>query len=459
MVVFSKLTTTTCTCREYVHPWTNSCTAATAGLGYNASKQSLRIYVTVYVLAMLMRGKIPTLKDLKSLILRISQSTAFLTCHASSYSLILCCIRYIFGGFNVFTASFVPSFLASYVSILVERPSRRGLLTLYVTNVASETLFRMAVWRGLVRPIPHGEIAIFAMAVAGILYKMKSKEKNKDSVFGLLRYIVGPWEEKKSIEVNDQSSIRENVDRDKTNQQKGIINMFFNKWFKIFIILWNKFKTLKKHRTCEHPFSCVHYVTQGSLKLFSVGYSLQVCLKLLLQMKRIVKNPKLISRCLFHRDALRFGAFLGGFSGLFRVTSCLLRWLTDCNSACHSIPAGLVAGLSFTFFPDVTIALYLLWKWVELMYSDGVEKGYFPELPGATILLYCTSTAVLFHAALLEPNNLRPSYWKFLHRISGGWIVTMDRKPMDVFGLESSSSLARVLKETGTNYLLYPHFG
>jgi len=45
--------------------------------------------------------------------------------------------RTITGHFNLLTVAFLPAFIASYVAIFVERPSRRGLLTLYVTNVVS----------------------------------------------------------------------------------------------------------------------------------------------------------------------------------------------------------------------------------------------------------------------------------------------------------------------------------
>lgn len=56
----------------------------------------------------------------------------------------------------------------------------------------------------------------------------------------------------------------------------------------------------------------------------------------------------------------------------------------------------------------------------QMSYNWGIDKGYVPKIPGFTVLLYCASTALLFHAATLEPMNLRPSYWKFLHSISGG---------------------------------------
>lgn len=58
-----------------------------------------------------------------------------------------------------------------------------------------------------------------------------------------------------------------------------------------------------------------------------------------------------------------------------------------------------------------------------MTYNWGIEKGFVPKIPGFTVLLYCASTALLFHAATLEPMTLRPSYWKFLYSISGGRFV------------------------------------
>lgn len=84
------------------------------------------------------------------------------------------------------------------------------------------------------------------------------------------------------------------------------------------------------------------------------------------------------------------------------------------------------------------------------MYIKGSNNGVFPELPKANILFYCFATAILFHAAILEPHNLRPSYWKFMQSLSGGTVGLMDRQCLDVFGLKSSESLERVLKKYKT---------
>lgn len=75
-----------------------------------------------------------------------------------------------------------------------------------------------------------------------------------------------------------------------------------------------------------------------------------------------------------------------------------------------------------------------------------VDAGYLPEIPYGTVLLYSFSTAVLFHAALLEPHNLRQSYYKFLYGLSGGRISLMDRECLDPFGLSTSLHHSEVLK-------------
>lgn len=54
-----------------------------------------------------------------------------------SYLSVTFLFRKLLGHFNMLSVSFLPAFLASYVAILLERPSRRNLLALYVTNVVS----------------------------------------------------------------------------------------------------------------------------------------------------------------------------------------------------------------------------------------------------------------------------------------------------------------------------------
>lgn len=49
--VISKLAPIHATCMEHVHPWTPSCTMASAGLLFQAAPESLRIYSVVYLVS------------------------------------------------------------------------------------------------------------------------------------------------------------------------------------------------------------------------------------------------------------------------------------------------------------------------------------------------------------------------------------------------------------------------
>ncbi|XP_066031757.1 transmembrane protein 135-like isoform X1 [Chamaea fasciata] len=60
------------------------------------------------------------------------------------------------------------------MAILIERKSRRGLLTIYMANQATETLFRMAVARGAITPLRHGEVLLFCITAALFMFFFRS---------------------------------------------------------------------------------------------------------------------------------------------------------------------------------------------------------------------------------------------------------------------------------------------
>lgn len=464
MVIFSKFQTIPTSCIQYVHPWTESCSSATTVLGVHALQESFRIYVTVYMLALIMRGRVPTQKEIKQTFAGILISSLFLGTNAFAFPLFACWLRKLLGHFNVLSVSFLPAFLASYVAILLERPSRRSLLALYVTNVATETLFRMAAWRGLVQPVPYGQVLIFAAAMTALLYFYRGRQTKRDSMFSLLRFVVGPYEENgyaencedlaslvDSRELQSSGSAQKIRTSTPRRKPKSLLHVIPTGFYRII----RKIQGLGRHTVCPHPFSCPYYTLQGAVRLFALGYGLQVCLHVLMQTRRAIRKPSLLPKLLIHRKAFQLGAFLGGFSAVFKMMSCLLRRIFNKDSKFHAIPAGLLAGLAFGFFPDNTIALYVMWKSLQILYSDSIQKGYVPRIPGGTILLFCFSTSVLFHAAVLEPQNLRPSYWKFLHSLSGGRIAVMDRECLDAFGMDTSKYLNEVLAKTKTRMVAY----
>ncbi|GAB0090375.1 Transmembrane protein 135 [Sergentomyia squamirostris] len=438
MAYVSKLAGIPTTCTEYMHPWTDFCVNATAGLLLQSCKESLRIYGAVYLLSLVMRGKIPTKKDIKRTILGMLQSTAFLTTNAFTFSMFVCLFRRWLGKLYFLTVAFIPSWIASFLAYFVERPSRRGLLCLYVANVATETYWRMLASRGLVRPVKYGRVIIFGISATILLFLYRSglHKSQNDGLFDIIRFVVGREEE---FKVEPEA---ESIDRP-LPQFGGALRSTLRK-FMTFL------KALPRHFTCPHQDSCAAYTLSGGSKLFCVGLGLQLTLSLVFQAGKIIKNPATIRRVVNHRDVFKIALFLGGFSALFRGTSCSLRHLLDRDSPYHAIPAGLLASTMFSHYPDTSVCLYIMWKMLQIVYKLGIEKKILPKVPGATAFLYCTFTATLFHAAMVEPLNLRPSYWKFLYNLSGGRSAVMDRVPIDRWGLQTSKALHEVLRRTRT---------
>ncbi|KAK5640183.1 hypothetical protein RI129_010994 [Pyrocoelia pectoralis] len=462
--VHSKFAPIHISCYKFLHPWTESCLEAIVGSYLCAIIDSLRIYTTVYMLALIMKGNVPSKEEIKRTLFGMLQSTAFLSANGMGFTLFGCLLRRILGHFNFITVSALPSFLANFFAILIERPSRRVLLSLYVSNVATETVWNMVVSRKWVRPTKNGVVIIFSTSIAILLAYFKSGLHRKDndrvdSMFGVLRLIVGPYEEKSLLRSSDANTFyREQTgniplssgSRWSTPRSRNNTYRLVTQALRIYKRLINKIKCLNRNPACPHPFSCVYYTLQGFCKMAGVGLSIQVALSVVFNLKSILLSPKSMKSILWKKKTLSLALFLGGFSGLFRGICCILRQVTGTDSAYYAIPAALIAGIAFKQYPDTTVALYVLWKMAQISYSLGIDKGIVPRIPGFTIFLYCLSTAILFHTALLEPVNLRPSYWKFLHSISAGRVASMNRAPLDVWGLETSKQLVEVLKNTHT---------
>lgn len=263
-----------------------------------------------------MRGRIPKKKDLLRTAQGILQSTAFLTTSAFSFSAYLCLLRKLLGGFNILTVSYIPAFMSSLTAILVERPSRRSLLTMYVANVATETLWRMGCSRGLVKSIPNGQVLIFGLSTSALLFYFRSgwHIDGKDSMFNIVRFIVGKDEEGGVKEVKENPRV--------VKRPKRVCNyVVIQEFLKAYKQVTDKLKALPKHEKCPHKDSCAHYTLSGGTKLFGIGLGAQVALKIVLNIQRIVKSPKRLIDVLWTKDTMKIGGFLGGFSFIYRVNS------------------------------------------------------------------------------------------------------------------------------------------
>uniref|UniRef100_A0A671X107 Transmembrane protein 135 n=1 Tax=Sparus aurata TaxID=8175 RepID=A0A671X107_SPAAU len=428
-------------CYEIGHTWSPSCVQSAVDVTRGALEVSFKIYAPLYLIAAILRRR---KKDyyLKRLLPEILWSTSFLTANGGLYIVFFCILRKLLGGFNSWSAGFGSALPASYIAILVERKSRRGLLTIYMANLATETLFRMAVTRGMVKPIRHGELNLFCS-----FFCCRSKDGLKGFAFSALKFIIGkeeipnhsvmaaehtctrPLERTAAIETGEDSP----ASAERPSSRRKTLLAYTRE------LLESICKKGPRHRCCKHyQDNCISYCIKGFVRMFSVGYLIQCCLKVPSTFRQMFSKPSRLPSLFYNKENFQLGAFLGSFVSIYKGTSCLLRWLRNIDDELHALIAGFLAGMSMFFYKSTTISMYLFTKLVETMYFKGIEAGRFPYFPHADTVLYAISTAICFQAAVMEVQNLRPTYWKFLLRLTKGRFALMNRQVLDVFGTQAS---------------------
>ncbi|XP_068155686.1 transmembrane protein 135-like [Drosophila tropicalis] len=427
----------TCSCRDYIHPWTASCACGSAGMLLAGLRGSFRTYSTVYLLALLLRMRIPRVKDLQNTLTGILQSTVFLAMNGSIFGLLVCWIRLALGRYYLSTVAFWPTFISSMLALNIERPERRPALALYVANVGLETLWNMLEVRGLVRSIPNGQVLIMGVSVTALLYLYRAglhKTVAKDATFKAIQLLVGKEEEGrlKTPAV--------------TTTQSSRSRPFNFQSISAYVQLYDRLRT-SKHPSCPHREGCAPYALLGGAKLFLGGVGVQVGLRLLLSIGKIIKMKMEWRKQIFNKNSLQLGLALGTFSLIYKAVSCSLRHGCGYDSATFAIPAGLLGSIGLLRFPNTTIALYAMWKALQLFYTWGIEEGVLPEVPHFVFIMYSFFTAILFHANIMEAQTVRPSYYNFLMNISGNRISRFDTQAFEGYGLNSYHQVCEVVKK------------
>ncbi|XP_044226875.1 transmembrane protein 135 [Thunnus albacares] len=449
-------------CYEIGHTWSPSCVQSAVDVTRGALEVSFKIYAPLYLIAAVLRRR---KKDyyIKRLLPEILQSSSFLTANGGLYIVFFCILRKLLGGFYSWSAGFGSALPASYIAILLERKSRRGLLTIYMTNLATETLFRMGVTRGIIKPIKHGEVLLFCITASLYMFFFRSKDGLKGFAFSALKFIIGkeeipshsavaehahtrPLERTAAVETEDSQAPTE-----RPNPRRKTLVAYTRE------LLESICKHGPRHRCCKHyQDNCISYCIKGFVRMFSVGYLIQCCLKVPSAFRQMFSKPSRLPSVFYNKENFQLGAFLGSFVSIYKGTSCLLRWMRDIDDELHALVAGFLAGTSMFFYKSTTISMYLFSKLVETMYFKGIEAGRFPYFPQADTVIYAISTAICFQAAVMEVQNLRPSYWKFLLRLTKGRFALMNRQVLDIFGTQASRDFKGFVPKLDPRYTTMP---
>lgn len=285
----------------------------------------------------------------------ISRSSIFLSFNAFSVILLLCVIRKVTGKFYYTLCAYTPGFFGSLLAIILERASRRPALAVYVTNMATETMFRIGVSRGYFRSIPKGEVLLFTATMSILMYLIKKNGYGNDPVSMALKFIVGREEAKRRQKLMHNNSISSShfLPQSSTN---------------IFSRIYEKLNSLfSKHKSCPHDSrSCPMYIAGAFIRPFLLGWLGQVAARSFSKPRRLLNQPTILRDNLLKADSFYFGLFLGCFTSIFKLVNCSLRWTRNEAEDWHGCVAGLAAGPAMFLSPNTSITLYFMWKCIEV---------------------------------------------------------------------------------------------
>ncbi|XP_031571069.1 transmembrane protein 135-like isoform X2 [Actinia tenebrosa] len=385
------------TCYEIAHTWTPSCFEGCFSIFRSIMRESLKIYPPLYLVAAILR-KEKFEYFTQRFFLDVLQSALAIAVNGSFFVGWVCVVRKCLGKFYFLSMGLLPGFLASVMGINVERKERRGILSLYMFNLAIEMIYNVLKKRGYIIPVPYGEVWILCVTSAIMMYLYRSEDGlRRGALKSLIRFFVG-------------SQGPENVKGIKNNQ--------------------NVPPQICNRIQYQLSLDCI----KQSLKAFTVGFVLQ----LLPQLPKAFRTPSNFPQSLYSPDNFKCGLFLGSYVGIFKVVEYLLAVYRKRQDNLNALIAGGLSGLSMMFYRSSTIALYLASKIGEIMYKRGVRQGILPTIPHATIWVYSISTALIFHSASFEVDTVRPSYWKYLNQVTGKRFFKMNRQRLaQVFGAKS----------------------
>ncbi|XP_078617428.1 transmembrane protein 135-like isoform X1 [Branchiostoma floridae x Branchiostoma japonicum] len=449
-------------CYEIGHTWQPSCIRAILDILLGGVVESVKIYAPVYVLTGLARRR-SIRYWLHRFVPELLQSAVFLGTNAGAFIGSFCLLNQLFERFSYFTG-LASGALASQLAILLERKPRRGLLAVYMFNVALETLCNMAVARGLITPRKHIEVLLFSFTAAGYAYLYRCFGGLSGIFLQAVRFLLGTEEagrlgDSRSLETEAKTPDARSLES--KARTPAIQSAKHSAWKQNLTVLrilrLLKAALVQRHALCLHKHSCARYCLQGFVRMFGVGYAVQAAVRVLSSLRASIRSPRRLLSCIINRNNLSLAAFLGGFVGIFKFVSCFLRWLRDQDSELHALPAGFLAGLCMFFYPSWTISLYLTLKLGELLYMKGIEADHLPCITHADSLLFAVSTAVVLHAAVMEPHNVKPSYWTFLQRLTRKRFGMMNRRTLDAYGTRASQLMPDFKPQLDPQYCLMKH--
>lgn len=291
---------------------------------------------------------------------------------------------------------------------------------MYMLNVGTESLYRLLASAGLVKLIPNGECAVFALAASYLSYvHLHHPEQLAGLVKRPLVALEGSPECEKPI-----TFVHPKVD--------AILRI-----------------------PKEFAASPVGYIASGSLRALLLGLAFKSVGALFSLLGSIIAKLKeakaqrlaaeLAAKAMPSRfpvvlpkgaalpkipgflDKYGFVLFLVSSTTLYRTVRQVIRMplFKDCKLAA-ALP-GLALGLSSFFYPSVVLSQLMFSQSLESTFNIVTSKGWvIPPTKGASIL-FGLCTALVFYAATFDKKAVRPSTLNLLNKLSNGNFASLPK--------------------------------
>ncbi|KAK6766136.1 hypothetical protein RB195_025814 [Necator americanus] len=402
----------TTNCYETLHTWNPDCNQAIIDTIPEGILFCLKVYAPFYLTTSLIAKKGDVRRvDWIRYFRDVIRSSIFLNFNMIFFIFFLCRIRSVLGFFTPISMGLVSSMIGSFFSLLIEKRSRWPALALYLTNLASETLFRQLSNHGYIPKVKNAEVIPFVIGM-GLFSHLYSTKKLESGAKKALNLIHNPCKERDIAE-----------------------DYPVPKQFKAF--LYDLRKEYGKSQLCEHRHSCVSNIAESFMSNFTFGIGLSSALVLLKNITILFKNPRKILEQLFSKSSLRIPTFFGLMPLIFHTVRCSMNRFPQSGNTCRNIIAGAASGLAMLAFPNVAIAMYVMWKAIEIIFYDLVKQGKIRPLPYGDLLLYTVSTGYVLWQIIIEPQAIRKGYLKFLLGLTGNRMSLLNRDLYEHFGYQS----------------------
>lgn len=465
------------------HTWTPSCTRAALDIGWCTFQEAIKMYAAFYTFNQVVSRR-TDIKTTANSVRSILQSSVFLAFNAYIVIFIFCMSRRLLGKFYYLFAAHIPATIGSYLAIQVERQSRRSALSFYVANVAGETVFNKIMQKGWFPAIPNGEVALFAVSTASLLYLIHRDGFGKDPVSLAFKFLLGKeFVGQKCKEYSSDTKLsNENINDDErhSDETQTVSDETVERRRRE---PETPKKTGKAAYSCPHmpdpvtsgdcavvsegsptgnqifsllktpsmqTFSCSLHALHAFTRNFLIAFTGQTLVSACMRPRLLIQDPvRVFLEGLWKENrSLKTGLFVAGFASLFKATGCLIRSVCRVNPESGNqffgdekritFVSALIASCSMFFNPSPTAAQYMMWKLVETLYFEAASKGKVKYVDLTVDMLYALSTAQLFYVAVMEPKLMRKSYTKWLNIMTRNSFGLLNRNIIDVFGTESS---------------------